>query len=86
MIALFQSMAQLVVRRLSDEVVRRLKERAVKNGRSAEEEHRVILLEQLLGDSHRRKKSLKQLLIDVPAVGDDADFARSPSKPRKVDL
>jgi plasmid stability protein len=36
-------MASLVVRKLDDEVVRRLKERAKANGRSAEAEHRVIL-------------------------------------------
>jgi plasmid stability protein len=40
-------MASLVVRKLDDEVVRRLKERARANGRSAEAEHRVILEEAL---------------------------------------
>ena len=40
-------MASLVVRKLDDEVVRRLKERARTNGRSAEAEHRLILEEAL---------------------------------------
>ncbi|MCY3762753.1 MAG: DNA-binding protein, partial [Gemmatimonadetes bacterium] len=36
-------MAQLTVRKLVPEVVARLKERAGRKGRSAEEEHRAIL-------------------------------------------
>ena len=36
-------MATLVVRRLDDEIVRRLKARAAAHGRSAEAEHRAIL-------------------------------------------
>ncbi len=36
-------MATLIVRRLDEEIVRRLKERAAAHGRSAEAEHRVIL-------------------------------------------
>ena len=36
-------MASLHVRNVDDEIVRRLKERARRNGRSAEAEHRAIL-------------------------------------------
>jgi plasmid stability protein len=36
-------MASLIVRRLDDDLVRRLKERARAHGRSAEAEHRAIL-------------------------------------------
>jgi plasmid stability protein len=36
-------MASLIVRRLDDDLVRRLKERARSHGRSAEAEHRAIL-------------------------------------------
>ena len=36
-------MASLIVRRLDEDLVRRLKERAAANGRSAEAEHRAIL-------------------------------------------
>jgi len=41
-------MAQLTVRRIDPEVVRRLKLRAAQHGRSAEAEHRAIL-ERVLG-------------------------------------
>ena len=41
------SMAQLTVRKVSDDVVRALRLRAAKHGRSAEAEHRVILAEAL---------------------------------------
>jgi plasmid stability protein len=37
------AMASLIVRRVEDDLVRRLKERAAANGRSAEAEHRAIL-------------------------------------------
>lgn len=36
-------MASLLVRNLSDDLVRRLKEQAARHGRSAEAEHRAIL-------------------------------------------
>ena len=42
-------MAQLTVRKVSDEVVGALKRRAAANGRSAEAEHRNILRASLLG-------------------------------------
>ena len=42
-------MAQLTVRKLSDEVVSALKRRAAANGRSAEAEHRELLRATLLG-------------------------------------
>lgn len=40
-------MAQLIVRNIDDELVRILKERATRHGRSAEAEHREILKEAL---------------------------------------
>ena len=42
-------MAQLTVRKVSDEVVGALKRQAAANGRSAEAEHRDILRASLLG-------------------------------------
>jgi len=36
-------MAQLIVRKLEEEIVARLKRRAAEHGRSAEAEHRLIL-------------------------------------------
>jgi plasmid stability protein len=44
------AMASLHVRNVDDEIVVRLKERAVRNGRSAEAEHRALLREALETD------------------------------------
>ncbi len=77
-------MAQLIVRRLDEEIVRRLRVRAAEKGRSAEAEHREILRHALLPS--RRKNSLKELLISMPAVGEDADFERRRDLGREVDV
>ena len=78
-------MAQLIVRNLDAEIVRRLKQLAVSNGRSAEAEHREILRRTLLGDDDDRTP-LKELLLAMPGVGDDQDFERSRDLGREVDL
>jgi plasmid stability protein len=44
-------MAQLTVRNLADEIVRALRVRAARHGRSAEAEHRLILTEALRGET-----------------------------------
>ena len=67
-------MAQLLVRNLEAELVRKLKLRAASRGRSAEAEHREILREAL--KARRKGKTLKQSLLEMPAVGSDKDFAR----------
>ncbi len=67
---------QLIVRNLEEEVVRELKLRAARHGRSAEAEHREILREALLPAKDRR--SLKELLLAIPAGGENADFERNP--------
>jgi plasmid stability protein len=77
-------MNQLIVRNLEEEVVQALKIRAARHGRSAEAEHREILRETLL--PARPKKTLKDLLLAMPAVGEDADFERSPDHGRDVEL
>lgn len=77
-------MAQLIVRNLEDTVVKALRERAVKKGRSTEAEHREILREALIAT--RRGASLKSLLQDMPGVGLDEDFRRPRSRGRKVQL
>jgi len=77
-------MAQLIVRNLEDAVVRALRERAARKGRSTEAEHREILRDALART--RRGTSLKAVLLDMPAAGDDADFARVRAKARKVRL
>ena len=54
-------MAQLLVRNLDDELVRRLKMRAVAAGRSAEAEHRLILEQALRSDVEAFKERARQL-------------------------
>ena len=77
-------MGQLLVRGIDDDIVRRLKLRAARNGNSAEEEHRRILREVLSAD--RSPKTLKDLLLEIPDVGVDADFERSPDRGRPIEL
>ena len=65
--------AQLMVRNLPDDLVKALKQRAAKNNRSAEQEHREILQAALRGPRRRR---LAEVLAAMPNVGEDLDFAR----------
>lgn len=81
--AIIDSMAQLIVRNIEDEVVEALRLRAARHGRSAEAEHREILREALL---KRPQRSLKQHLLAMPDVGTDEDFARRSNRSRRVDL
>lgn len=76
-------MAQLIVRNLEEEVVRALKERAGRHGHSAEEEHREILRRALLVPP---PEDLKTVLLEMPDLGDDDDFARIHDLPRPVEL
>ena len=76
-------MAQLIVRNLDEEVVRRLKLRAAQNGRSTEAEHRAILEAVLF---ERSSPSLKQLLQSMPDIGEDTDFDRIEDCGREVTL
>lgn len=66
-------MANLMVRNVDDAVVKALKARAGRNGLSAEAEHRKILEDALLKP---KKKSLVDVLMVIPDVGLDGDFAR----------
>ena len=77
-------MAQLIVRNLDEELVRKLKLRAAERGRSAEAEHRDILRHAL--ESNGSQRSLKSLLLEMPDVGRDEDFARHRDVGRDVDL
>jgi plasmid stability protein len=77
-------MAQLIVRNLDPELVKRLKLRAAQHGRSMEAEHREILRQALLFPE--AGVTLKALLLAIPPVGDDADFARLPDQGREVEL
>ncbi len=82
--AIIDSMSQLIVRNVPPEVVTHLKRRAAEHGRSAEAEHREILRQALLGPA--TAGSLKSLLVSMPDVGEDEDFARPRSKRRPVAL
>ena len=73
-------MAQLIVRNVDDDLVRRLKRRAAEHGRSAEEEHRHLLREAL------RKDGLLDALLAIPDAGDDTDFERPREMPRDITL
>ena len=77
-------MNQLIVRQLQPTIVRALRARAARNGRSAEAEHREILRQALLGGGST--PSLKDLILQMPDVGSDRDFARPKDKGRKVAL
>src|ERR1700687_6523781 len=72
-IQLEDPMAQLMVRNLSEDLVKALKQRAAKHNRSAEQEHREILQAALRGPRRRR---LAEVLAAMPNVGEDLDFAR----------
>jgi plasmid stability protein len=77
-------MAQLLVRGIEPTLARELKLRAARHGRSAEEEHRQILREAL--KESRPPVSLKDLLLEIPDVGEDRDFERPPDRGRPVEL
>lgn len=77
-------MAQIIVRKLEDEVVRRLREEAAREGVSAEEAARRILRRSLLKDEP--VMSFKEFLLTMPDIGDDSIFDRPRSKPRTVEL
>jgi len=66
-------MAQLMVRKVTDDLVKALKQRAAKHNRSAEQEHREILQSALRGP---RRLPLVDVLASMPNVGRDEDFVR----------
>jgi plasmid stability protein len=74
-------MAQLIVRNIDQVLVDMLKRRAAEHGRSAEAEHREILRAALLP---RPAASLKQHLLAMPDVGDDAELIPRRSRARRV--
>ncbi len=70
-------MANLLVRDVDEALVKSLKQRAGKHGRSAEAEHRAILAAAL---GRTRRRSFAQVLASMPNVGADEDFARAESR------
>jgi len=75
---------QLIVRNVDDDLIRALKMRAAQKRRSAEAEHREILREALA--SRRKRRTLKDVVLEMPSVGDDADFERPRDVGRKTRL
>jgi|1186.fasta_scaffold298113_2 plasmid stability protein len=66
-------MATLVVRKVEEETVRRLKERARAAGRSAEAEHRVIL-EEALRPKRTGADLWREMRESGPLLADDDEF------------
>ena len=73
-------MGQLIVRNVGEDIVRALKRRAARHGRSAEAEHREILRTALRDEADAG--SFKQFLTSMPDVGSDEDFRPSRDLPR----
>jgi len=78
-------MPQLIVRKIEEQVVKKLKEQAGAHGVSMEEEHRRILREALVG-MPKKRRSFKELLLAMPNVGEVRDFERVPRIERPVEL
>jgi len=66
-------MRNLIVRNVDESIIRSLKIRATRHGRSVEAEHRALLSEALLPPGRR---PLAEVLVAMPSVGRDEDFAR----------
>ena len=77
-------MPQILIRRLDQQVVRKLRAKAASDGISAEEEARRILRRSLVGDTP--DMPLIDFLRTMPEVGDSRIFRRPKRKPRKVTL
>jgi plasmid stability protein len=73
--------SQLIVRKVSEDVVRALKLRAARHGRSAEAEHREILRAALA--SEESTGTFKAFLASMPNVGTDEDFVFARDLPRE---
>lgn len=71
---------QLVVGNVEEEIVRALHRSAAQHSRSPEAEHREILRRVLIlpraQPTAKRGRSLKELLLAMPNVGEDSDFER----------
>ena len=70
-------MAQLTVRRVTDQVVRELKRRAAANGRSAEAEHREILRRTLLAEAEDFAARAARLRERLVSTVDSTDVIRA---------
>ncbi|PYJ49873.1 MAG: plasmid stabilization protein [Verrucomicrobia bacterium] len=77
-------MAQILIRRLDEHVIQKLRAKAATDGVSAEEEARRILRRSLVGEVPAM--SLIDFIRTMPDVGDGRIFRRPKRKPRKVKL
>ena len=80
-------MAQLIVRRLEEPVVQRLREEAAKYGISVEEAHRRILRRFLLGEP--AAAGMKAHLLGIPPEVEGEPerlFERIQDSPRRIEL
>jgi plasmid stability protein len=75
---------QILIRRLDQQVVRRLRAKAASDGISAEEEARRILRRSLVGEVPAMP--LIDFLRTMPDVGDGRIFRRPKRTPRNVKL
>ncbi|MDD5261738.1 MAG: hypothetical protein PHD76_07800 [Methylacidiphilales bacterium] len=79
-------MPQLIVRNLESRVVRKLREAAVRLGVSAEEAHRRILRQSLLGEGSP-PLSFKEYLLSMPEdPGDEILVRKRPHGRRRINL
>ena len=76
-------MAQLIVRNIDKAIVKALRSRAARHGRSAEAEHREILKDAL---SKGTATDFKRHLIAMPAIGRDKDFRSKRGRARRIAL
>jgi plasmid stability protein len=76
-------MAQLLVRKIENAVVEKLRLRAASDGISVEEEHRRILRNALLPKKGRPAMNFKEYLLSMPEVGNKELFKRDRSPMRK---
>lgn len=76
-------MADLVVRGVDEALVRALKERAGRHGRSAEAEHRAILAAAL---GRPKRRTLAEALAAIPAEFNDEDLRRTQNANGRPDV
>ena len=77
-----EPVSQLIVRNVEQEIVRALRRRAARHGRSAEAEHREILRTSLRAEMV--SGSFKAILALMPDVGADEDFVVQRDLPRET--
>ena len=77
-------MPQILIRRLDQHILRKLRAKAASDGISVEEEARRILRRSLVGEVP--DMSLIDFLRTMPDVGDGRIFRRPKRKQRKVKL